>query len=146
MWWLRKTTSLQKYFALTANDKNLDHGYFESDGLLLRRWSPTADTEVADQVMQVVMPEKFCEVVLKTAKKKIKRKYDLKAEARVFKRKKKKGFCPYLGAPTFQCWWTGAPCGGLLRPQPPHFPFLTAEYKPASYALDTLSTTVWTVF
>ena len=59
--------NLQKYLAFTADDKHLDHGYFVLDGLLLRRWSPTADTEVADQVMQAVMPEKYREVALKTA-------------------------------------------------------------------------------
>lgn len=58
--------SLQKYFDLTADD-NVDRCYFVKDGLLLRRWSPTVGTDVRDQIVQVVMPEKFREVALKTA-------------------------------------------------------------------------------
>ncbi|KAK0132100.1 Retrovirus-related Pol polyprotein from transposon 412 [Merluccius polli] len=58
--------SLKKYFELAADD-SLEHGYIVNDCLLLRRWSPTADTDMRGQVLQVVMPEKFREVVLQTA-------------------------------------------------------------------------------
>lgn len=34
---------------------------------MLRRWSPTADADVADQVVQVVMPEKYRDIALITA-------------------------------------------------------------------------------
>ena len=52
--------------ALALDDSNSDHGYCVQDGLLLRRWSPYADKDVADQVMQVVMPEKFRDVAVQT--------------------------------------------------------------------------------
>lgn len=59
--------TLEKYFALASGDDNVDHGYLIQNGLLLRRWSPRADNDVADQVLQVVMPVKYREVVLKAA-------------------------------------------------------------------------------
>lgn len=59
--------TLEKYFALASGDDNIDHGYLIQNGLLLRRWSPRADNDVADQVLQVVMPVKYREVVLKAA-------------------------------------------------------------------------------
>ncbi|KAK0133433.1 hypothetical protein N1851_031064 [Merluccius polli] len=58
--------SLKKYFDLTADD-DLDRCYVVKDGLLLRRRSPNAGTDVREMVWQVVMPEKFREVTLKTA-------------------------------------------------------------------------------
>lgn len=58
--------SLQKYFEW-ARDDCLDRGYFVKDGMLLRRWSPSVGNDVRDQILQVVMPEKFRDVALKTA-------------------------------------------------------------------------------
>lgn len=59
--------NLEKYVALASGDDNVDHGYLIQNGLLLRRWSPRADNDVADQVLQVVMPVKYRELVLKAA-------------------------------------------------------------------------------
>ncbi|XP_073672376.1 uncharacterized protein [Paramisgurnus dabryanus] len=58
--------SLQKYFDLTA-DNNANCSYLVKDDLLLRRWAPTVGTEVKEQILQVVLPEKFREIALKTA-------------------------------------------------------------------------------
>lgn len=57
---------LRKYFDL-ASDLSMDNNYCVQNGLLLRRWSPFATLEVADPVLQVVVPEKYRNLVLKTA-------------------------------------------------------------------------------
>ena len=59
--------SLEKYFALASGSDKADHGYLMQNGLLLRRWSPHVDTDVAGQVLQVVMPVEYRDLVLKTA-------------------------------------------------------------------------------
>ncbi|KAK0134480.1 Retrovirus-related Pol polyprotein from transposon 412 [Merluccius polli] len=56
---------LKKYFALALDDCNSDHGYCVQNGLLFRR--PCADNDVADGVMQLVMPDKFRALALQTA-------------------------------------------------------------------------------
>ncbi|KAK0150990.1 Pro-Pol polyprotein [Merluccius polli] len=48
--------SLEKYFALASGSDKADHG-----------WSPHVDTDVADQVLQVVIPVEYRDLVLKTA-------------------------------------------------------------------------------
>lgn len=60
-----KDQSLEKYFALAAADPG--KGYLVQNGLLLRRWSSCVDPDVADQVMQVMVPDKYRDLVLKTA-------------------------------------------------------------------------------
>ncbi|KAL2095958.1 hypothetical protein ACEWY4_008106 [Coilia grayii] len=58
---------LQKYFDLIMDKDDNDYGYFLQDDLLLRRWSPAADADVADHVVQVVMPEEYRAIALTTA-------------------------------------------------------------------------------
>ncbi|KAK0146674.1 Retrovirus-related Pol polyprotein from transposon 412 [Merluccius polli] len=59
--------SLEKYFALASGRDKADHGYSIQNGLLVCRWSPHVDTDVADQVLQVVIPVEYRDLVLKTA-------------------------------------------------------------------------------
>ncbi|KAK0130706.1 hypothetical protein N1851_034660 [Merluccius polli] len=59
--------TLEKYFAMATDSQSVDHGYFVQNGLLLRKWLPHADTDVAGQVLQVVIPEEYRELVLKAA-------------------------------------------------------------------------------
>ena len=59
--------SLEKYFALAYGSDKANHGYSIQNGLLVRRWSPHIDTGGADQVLQVVMPVEYRDLVLKTA-------------------------------------------------------------------------------
>ncbi|KAK0135992.1 Retrovirus-related Pol polyprotein from transposon 412 [Merluccius polli] len=60
-----KDQSLEKFFALAASDPG--KGYLVQNGVLLRKWLFCADPDVADQVMQVVVPDKYRDLVLKTA-------------------------------------------------------------------------------
>ncbi|KAL0147780.1 hypothetical protein M9458_056923, partial [Cirrhinus mrigala] len=60
-----KDQGLEKFFALAATGP--DKGYLVQNGLLLRKWSSCVDPDVADQVMQVVVPDKYRDLVLKTA-------------------------------------------------------------------------------
>ncbi|KAK0153503.1 Retrovirus-related Pol polyprotein from transposon 412 [Merluccius polli] len=60
-----KDQSLEKFFALAAADPG--KGYLVQNGVLLRKWLFCADPDVADQVMQVVVPDKYRDLVLKTA-------------------------------------------------------------------------------
>ena len=46
---------------------NVARGYFFQDKLLVRKWVPCEGDFVGELVFQVVVPEKFCDTVLKTA-------------------------------------------------------------------------------
>ena len=52
---------------MATDTQSVDHGYFVQNGLLLRRWLPHAGADVAGQVLQVVMPAVYRELVLKAA-------------------------------------------------------------------------------
>lgn len=41
------------------------HGYFLQDGMLVRKWIPHGSDFAGDSVIQVVVPEKYCLLVLK---------------------------------------------------------------------------------
>lgn len=47
--------------------KNLAQGYFIEKGVLLRKWVPHGEGFMGEPVYQVVIPSKFCEVVLRVA-------------------------------------------------------------------------------
>ena len=64
----KNDTTLEKYFALVVDNQGVEHDYFVQDGLLLRGWLPLAGTDVTGQVVQVVMPEKYCDLVLKATR------------------------------------------------------------------------------
>ena len=58
-------TTLKKYFSMVLDNQGVEHDYFVRGGMLLRSWLPFAGTDVTGQVMQVVMPEKYHDLVLK---------------------------------------------------------------------------------
>ncbi|XP_061744139.1 uncharacterized protein LOC133543542 [Nerophis ophidion] len=57
--------SFEKYFALASTDPTM--GYFIQNGVLLHTWLPGVDPEVAGQVIQVMVPDKYRDLILRTA-------------------------------------------------------------------------------
>lgn len=53
--------------ALSEGDaRSAKSGYFTTDGLLVRKWLPS-DNDVEEPVLQVVIPRKYCDLVLRSA-------------------------------------------------------------------------------
>ena len=52
---------LEKYFALASGSDKAHHGYLMQNGFLV----PHVDTDVAGQVLQVMMPVEYRDLVLK---------------------------------------------------------------------------------
>ena len=74
----KNDTTLEKYFAMTVDNQGVEHDYFVQDGLLLRRWLSFAGTDVTGRVVQVVMPEKYRDLVLKATHGEISRHFGVK--------------------------------------------------------------------
>ena len=66
----RADRSLQSLFEQVMTDaqiKNSGRGYFLNDRLLVRKLVPHGESFIGDPVVQIVLPEKFWESVLKVA-------------------------------------------------------------------------------
>lgn len=62
--------SLKSLFEQVGTDAQIEssaRGYFLNDGLLVRKWVPHGENFVGDPIVQIVLPEKFRESVLKVA-------------------------------------------------------------------------------
>uniref|UniRef100_A0A674PAM1 Gypsy retrotransposon integrase-like protein 1 n=1 Tax=Takifugu rubripes TaxID=31033 RepID=A0A674PAM1_TAKRU len=63
----KEDASLSELWASVTGEGSSESAYRVQNGLLLREWSPPAHRDVADPVMQVVVPRKLRDLVLKTA-------------------------------------------------------------------------------